>query len=255
MFIVRACQAAMVGIAAVIVLGIPLAPLGAQDSTTCRCSPSPARRESEFVRRSSGSIAFIQSRPVGTLGDNIGFGYGANGTYLLRLDRRGVLSLRADIGVANYGNESKRVPLSSTVGGRIQVRVSTNNYIVPMAIGPQLTFRTGAIRPYVNVGVAGQAFYTESHIDGVDDNDDFARTTNQSDFTGSWSTGGGVYVPLYARHVKVMLDLGLQYYNGGQAHYLRPGSIVDLPNDQIQITPLKSDTHLVLARIGVKIGL
>ncbi len=251
----RRSHVAMAGIAAAVALGISGSPLGAQDSASCRCRPSPTRQESDFVRRSSGSIAFIQSRPVGTLGDNIGFGYGANGTYLFRLDRRGVVSLRADVGVADYGNESKRVPLSSTIGGRVQVNVSTNNYIVPMSVGPQLTWPTGAIRPYVNAGVGGQAFYTESHVGGVDGSDDFAQTTNQSDFTGSWSAGGGVYVPLYARHLKVMLDLGVQYYNGGQAHYLRPGSIVDLPDSQIQITPFKSDTHLMLARIGVRVGL
>ncbi|HEY4217986.1 MAG TPA: hypothetical protein VGM67_12665 [Gemmatimonadaceae bacterium] len=255
MFITRLHRVAILGVTLGALLVGGASPLRAQDSSTCRCRPAPQRPEPEFVRRSSGGVAFIQSRPLGTFGNNVNFGYGAEGTYLFRLDRRGILSLRGDLGVADYGNESKRVPLSETIGGRIQVRVSTNNYIVPMSIGPQLTWPTGSVRPYVNAGIGGQAFYTESHVDGVDDQNDFAQTTNQSDFTSSWTTGGGVYIPLSERHVKVLLDLGVQYYAGGEASYLRPGSIIDLPNSQIAITPLHSETHLVLARIGVKIGL
>jgi opacity protein-like surface antigen len=255
MFVIRLRGTRLFGIALGTLLAGAAQAARAQDSTTCHCRSTPVRPEPEFVRRSSGGVAFIQSRPLGAFGANIGFGYGAEGTYLFRLDRRGILSLRGDVGIADYGNESKQVPLSSTIGGRVQVRVSTNNYLVPMSIGPQLTWPTGGVRPYVNAGIGGQAFYTESHVDGVNDSNDFGRTTNQSDFTSSWSAGGGVYVPLSERHVKVLLDLGVQYYAGGQASYLRPGSIVDLPDSQIAIVPLHSETHLLLARVGVKIGL
>ena len=37
--------------------------------------------------------------------------------------------------------------------------------------------------------------------------------------------------------------------------YLRPGSIQDLPNGQIRITPLESETQLALVHIGVRLGL
>jgi hypothetical protein len=79
-------------------------------------------------------------------------------------------------------------------------------------------------------------------------------TTNQHDATKSWVAGGGVYVPLYSRRVNVMLDAGVQYFTGGHAQYLRPGSIVDLPNAQIQINPLESDTHMLVVRVGVRVG-
>jgi len=209
----------------------------------------------EFERRSSGALNLIQSRPSGTLGDNIGLGYGINGTYLFRLDQRGVFSLRADAGFLQYGEESKHVPLSSTVGGRIQVKVSTNNNIVPLSIGPQLTWPTGRVRPYANAGIGGQFFYTQSSVQGDDDSFDFANTTNQWDKTLTWVAGGGVYVPVYERNMKVMLDIGAQYVAGGRAQYLKPGSIEDLPNSQIRITPMESETHMVLVRLGVKIGL
>jgi len=225
------------------------AALAAQD--TIRVTHVP----NEFERRSSGVFTVIQSRPTGALGDNIGLGYGLNGTYLFRLDQRGVFSLRADAGFVQYGEESKHVPLSNTVGGRIQVKVSTDNYIAPLSLGLQVTAPTGRVRPYVNGGAGGQFFYTQSGVEGEDNSFDFANTTNQWDKTMLWVAGGGVYVPVYDRNVKVMLDLGAQLVNGGRVRYLKPGSIEDLPNGEIRITPMESDTHMVLVRLGVKIGL
>jgi hypothetical protein len=227
-----------------------------QDTTTCVCRTQRHHEPPEFARRSSGSVAFIQSRPMGGLKDNIGLGYGANGTYMFRLDHAGALSLRADVAFVDYGHESMRVPLSPTIGGRIQVKVVTSNYIVPLSVGPQLMWPTGHLRPYVTAGLGGQFFFTDSRIDGSDGNSDVLSTTNQSDGTGAWVAGGGLYIPVTNKSgVNASLDLGFQYINGGRAQYLRPGSIEDLPNSQIRITPLESETHLTLIRLGVRIGL
>lgn len=227
----------------------------AQDSSSCIC-PQPAHRAaSEFEQRSSGSFAFVQSRPMGEFQRNIGFGYGGTGAYLFRLDDAGAFSLRADAGVLGYGYESFQTPLSPTIGGRIQVKVSTTNYIVPLSIGPQIAWPTGKFRPYAHAGIATQIFFTESQVDGRDGNDDLASTTNQSDQTLSWVLGGGIYMPVYQGRTSVAVDLGAQYFTGGHAQYLRPGSITDLPGAQIRIDPLESDTHMLLVRIGVKIGL
>lgn len=227
----------------------------AQDSSVCNCQGPLGRAPSEFERRSSGSIAFVQSRPMGDFQKNIGFGYGGTGTYVFRLDDAGAFALRADGGVLGYGYESFHAPLSSTIGGRIQVKVSTTNYIIPLSIGPQIAWPHGKFRPYANAGIATQIFFTESGVEGTDDSGDFANTTNQSDWTSSWVLGGGVYMPVYTGKTNVAIDLGAQYFTGGHARYLRPGSITDLGNAQIRIDPLESDTHMLLVRIGVRIGL
>jgi hypothetical protein len=234
---------------AALVLVAASVPALAQDS------PNHPNTPNEFEKRSSGSIAFMQLRPLGDLASNIGFGYGGIGTYLFRLDQSGVLALRADLGFAVYGTESERVPLSSTIGGRVQVKVSTSNYIVPFTIGPQLMYPSGRVRPYVNAGFGGQAFYTQSKVDGDDDVGSIATTTNQSDVTRTWVVGGGLLMPVYEGRTRVRLDIGAQYYTGGHAQYLRPGSIVDLPNSQIRINALESDTHMLLVRLGVNIGM
>jgi opacity protein-like surface antigen len=236
----------------VLLLTVAATSASAQDTTTHR--PTEAG-PSELERRSSTSLTVVQSRPQGAFAHNVGLGYGLDGAYLLRLDDAGIWSLRVSAGIVRYGNESRRTPLSESVGGRVLVDVNTDNYIAPMSIGPQLTWPTGSFRPYVNAGVGGQAFFTESRIEGTSDHSTFASTTNHSSFTVSWAVGGGVYVPIYAGKTKVQLDLGMQYLNGGRTRYLAPGSITDLPGAQIAVTPLESATHLVVVRFGARIGL
>jgi len=238
-------------------IGIPvLAQNAPQDTTPCACRTQSRHEPSDFARRSSGSFAFIQSRPLGGLKNNIGFGYGGSGAYMLRLDRVGWLSLRVEGALLDYGHESMRVPLSPTIGGRIQVKVVTSNYIVPISIGPQLMWPTGRLRPYVTAGYGGQFFYTDSRLEETDESSSALRTTNQSDQTSGWVAGGGLYVPITSKNgFNASVDLGLQYVNGGHAQYLRPGSIQDLQNSQIRITPLESEARMTLVRLGVRIGL
>ena len=225
----------------------------AQDSTANQRTLD--RSLKEFARRSSFSIAGIQTRPQGALGRNIGFGYGVSGTYMFRLDSQGLWSIRADLAGVQYGNESKRSAFSETVGGRVQVTTRTTNYIVPVSIGPQLAWPSGPIRPYINAGVGAQGFVTESSVGGTDNYTVLASTTNQSDVTLMWVAGGGVYVPIVTGTTRVQLDLGMQYISGGRARYLAPGSIVDLPGGNLQISALESATNLVMLRLGARIGL
>ncbi|HEY7393323.1 MAG TPA: hypothetical protein VH559_00675, partial [Gemmatimonadaceae bacterium] len=153
---------------------------------------------------------------------------------------------------------------------RIQVKVSTRNYVVPLSLGPQLMWPTGPVRPYVNAGIGTQLFYTQSGVQGTEDEFDFANTTNQSDWTSMWVAGGGVYIPIYKSKgaympplapddapvqrldMRFLLDVGVQYLNGGRAQYLKPGSIEDLPGGQIRTTPLESDTHMLVVRLGLR---
>jgi hypothetical protein len=209
---------------------------------------------SELARRSSGTLSVIQSRPQGTLGKNIGLGYGVDGAYLLRLDDTGIWSLRASVGGVSYGGESRRATLGESVGGRVTLDVTTSNYIVPMSVGPQVSWPTGIVRPYMNAGVGAQLFFTESRLQGTGDYTAFASTTNHSAAAATWSLGGGVYLPLYAGKRHLDLDLGVQYFGGGTARYLAQGSIIDQPGGQVTVTPLESTTHLAIIRLGARLS-
>jgi hypothetical protein len=106
-----------------------------------------------------------------------------------------------------------------------------------------------------DAGVGGQAFLAESHLEDANDRATFGSTTNHSSFATAWSVGGGVYLPIGLGTTNVQLDLGMQYLNDGEARYLAPGSIVDLPDARISVAPLERATHLVILRVGARIGL
>jgi hypothetical protein len=89
--------------------------------------------------QSSVALSFIQARPVGALGGNIGFGYRGSAALLVPVERRGVLSLRAAAGIAEYGHEETRTAFSETVGGRVDVNVRTSNAVVPFHVGLELS--------------------------------------------------------------------------------------------------------------------
>ena len=101
-----------------------------------------------------GGVSFDVGQPSGAFNRYVdeGFGIGAHGLY--RVGRSGAFAVRLDGGFLNYGRETTRVALSSTVGGRIMVDLTTTNNIAWLGVGPQLMAPSGAIRPYVN-GTAG----------------------------------------------------------------------------------------------------
>lgn len=224
---------------------------GGQPDSIVFESSSP--RMSEFSRRSSGGVGFTQTRPLGGLAENIDFGYGGSGNYVYRLDRAGIVGLRLAGSMAGYGQERMRVPLSYAVGGRIQVDVTTTNTIGTLTIGPELMFPEGFIRPYAHAGMGVIWFATTSSVQGVDSFDDEFQTRNYSDGTPTWTAGGGIHVPLAHKRTTVLLDIGADYFYGGDASYLRKGSIVDLPNGQIQINPLYSETRFLNVSVGLRI--
>lgn len=222
-----------------------LAPLAAHAQRRDR--DDPFSRDWRF--EVGGSVNY--GLPQGAFRDNVRQGFGVDGFARWNFDRRGILSLRTDGGFLGYGRETKRVPLSGTIGGRILVDLTTSNNILHVGIGPQLTAPDGPFRPYVNGGIGFSYFFTESSVEGSNnDNEPFASTTNYDDVTLSLTSGAGVLIPVGIRR-DVSLDLGVQYQNNGQVSYLRKGGIVDLPNGDIQLNPIESQANLLTFRIGV----
>lgn len=224
-----------------------------QASATPRLGPATAAGEPRFM----GGVSFSVGQPSGTFNRyvNEGFGVGAHGLY--RVDREGIFALRLDGGFLNYGRETTRVPLSSTVGGRIMVDLTTTNNIGWLGVGPQLMAPRGAVRPYVN-GTAGLSYFgTTSSVKGSrSTNESFAETTNYDDTQFSWGGGAGLLVPVRrSARTLAFLDLGAQYHdNGRNVRYLREGGIRDLPNGGLQLDVIQSRADLITYHVGVSIG-
>ena len=193
---------------------------------------------------------FVVAQPKGELATNIPTGYGLNLTGMFRLDPRGFLSLRGDVGGAQYGQESFRVPYYG-VTDRVRLEVETTNGIAWGGIGGHLQIPDGLIRPYANASIAYTHFATTSSISGTDDSEEYASTTNQSDGSRAWIFGGGVVIPFGSRYSLGGLNLGARYYYGGEAEYLREGDITDNPDGTITINPQRSKTDMVVWQVGV----
>ena len=201
-----------------------------------------------------GGAGLLGAQPQGEFADFVDAGFGVGGHGIFRLDERGLFGIRLDGGFLNYGSETKRVPLSSTIGGRIQVDVNTTNNIFFLGVGPQLMLPTGGFRPYLNATAGFSVFATTSSVEGANNVEPFASDENYSDVTFAYGGGAGFYIPVYRGKSTVSLDIGARYHSNGSVKYLREGSIVDLPNGDIEINPIRSRADLITYHLGVTIG-
>lgn len=216
------------------------------------------RTERDFDRptRAHAGASFSYGRPVGDFLSYVDQGLGFDAFFRFNADPQGILSFRLDGGLLIYGRETFRVPLSGTIGGRILVDLTTSNNIVWLGFGPQLTAPSGIFRPYVNGAVGFSYFFTESSVEGSNNNNDpFASTTNYSDAAFRYGFGGGVLIPFQTRTTEWAIDLGAVYHGNGQVKYLREGGIEDRPDGSIVLHPIQSDANLLTYRLGFSVAL
>lgn len=199
--------------------------------------------------------SFSYARPVDEFLQYVNRGYGFDAFFRWNFDQQGIFGIRLDGGFLGYGRETKRVPLSSTIGGRIQVDLTTSNNILWFGLGPQVTIPMPGIRPYANAAVGFSYFFTESSVEGIADDDDLFTTKNYDDGTFAWGAGGGILIPFQTRSGEIAIDLGVRYHGNGEVRYLREGGIEDLPDGSILLHPIQSEANLLTYRLGISIGI
>jgi hypothetical protein len=193
----------------------------------------------------------VISQPKGEFARNAPNGYGFDGTGMFRIDPKGYLNIRADVGVVQYGRETQRVNFPNT--GRVSLDLETDNMIGFGAIGAQLQIPDGWLRPYANAAIAYTNFWTESSLSGTDNSFEAISTTNHSDGSHAWIFGGGLMIPFGKS--PAALNLGARYFYGGTATYLRRGDIIDNPDGTITLNLRNSKTDLVLWQLGVSFAI
>ena len=191
-------------------------------------------------------VDFLGAAPRGDFSNAASAAYGVNAQFHYHLTP--MLRVRVEGGFLEYGRESREVCLPTC---RVLFDMTTTNNIYFGSVGVEVVRPRGSIRPYVNLGLGGSSFQTETHLEGVDDEDSIGNTTNFDDNTSLVSIGGGVYIPVQRSGGLLTIDLGVRFHHNDTVRYLREGDIEDNADGSISFTPTRSRANLVAIVAGV----
>jgi hypothetical protein len=197
----------------------------------------------------SFDVGAQMARPVGEFRTNVDRAWGGGLAARYRFGWFPSLALRGDLGFLNYGNERKRVPLSSTLN-RVVVEQNTTNNIAMMTFGPEVAVQAGPLRPYA-YGFGGWSyFYTESSANDSDGHYQVASSVNFSDAGGAAGYGGGLRIPFRTRQAEVSIDAGARFTRNWTRSYLRPGDITDQPDGSLIISERRTNADFWQFHLG-----
>ena len=195
------------------------------------------------------------TEPKGEFGQNTGNGFGVNATGLLRIDELGLLNLRADLGVVTYGTQRRRIDLANT-GGLVKLDLRTTSSIFSMVAGPQLGGSTGAISPYAAALGGFSVFWTESSVEGSNnENSPFASTTNSSDAVLAYGGAAGLAVRVSNGTRPIRLDVGARYLRHDEASYLNKQRVQEAFENDREPVPIRGRADFVTYYLGVNVVL
>lgn len=206
------------------------------------------------------SLGLLGAFPQGEFRDNLdnaGFGIGFGGLY--RLPQSPVL-IGANVAVLSYGDETRSEPFSTTIPD-VTVEVTTTHSIAQGHLMLRLSPPAGSIRPYIDGLIGFNYLWTETKIEDEDDDEEIASSKNQDDATFSYGAGGGLLFRVYQRPAErsssvraVFIDLQTRYIAGGEAEYLKKGSIRRVGPDLVYDLR-KSRTDLLTVTLGATVEL
>jgi hypothetical protein len=204
--------------------------------------------------------------PQNEFADHVNTGGGFGGEFLYA-PGAGPFALGAAFNFLNYGSETRREPFSTTIPD-VEVDVTTTNSIILGHLMLRAQAKSGPIQPYVDGLLGFDYLFTETKIEDDDwDDDDYddaiASTTNFDDTAFSYGFGGGCMVRVWQgdinkeegepKNMQVLVDMRCHYLRGGEAEYLKKGSI-RRENNKVHYDVTKSETDLLLVKIGVSVS-
>ncbi|HYF02790.1 MAG TPA: hypothetical protein VEC36_05395 [Patescibacteria group bacterium] len=167
-----------------------------------------------------------------------------------------------------YGYENESVPFNNSSVGRVNVDLETTNSIVTGHFLMRLQPKTGMLRPYIDALAGFNYLSTSSSIEDDLTNHPIAQSINFQDGAFSYGGGAGVMFELTRGEIgedekgnqqfgSTLLDFRVRYMRGGEAEYLRKGSIKEDPNDPAKAIydVYTSRTDMLTFQIGVAISL
>lgn len=199
-----------------------------------------------------GALHLQVTEPKGDFGKNTGNGFGVSAVGLWRLDDSGIANLRGDLSIVTYGTNTRRIDLANT-GGLVKLDLRTTSNIFSMVVGPQIGGTAGPLSPYVAALGGFSVFWTESSVEGSNNTEAFASTTNASDAVLAYGGAAGMTVRVHNGPRPVRLDLGARLLRHDDVRYLNKDRIREAFENDRDPIPLRSRADFVTYYLGVNI--
>jgi hypothetical protein len=217
----------------------------------------PGMLNAQFSASGGLVVAVPQKDFAAKMGNN-GYGFELNGVYA---PEASPIGFGATMRFMNYGYDSRRVPFSTTTPG-VFVDLTTMNNFFMFDLEARLQPSGGDIRPYLTGMLGFSVLATSTTIKNESTDEEIASSTNQNDGAFNYGAGGGVDIRLWTKPEEeressdvrdVLLRIGVSYVYGGQAEYLKEGSIRDIGGGNVQYDVQRSRTDVLLYQIGVAV--
>lgn len=190
--------------------------------------------------------------PQGEFKNNVDrIGFGGSGEISFSPIPLAPYAFGLNVSFVNYGNETRRVPLSTTIPD-LTVDVNRSNNIIGGQAFLRLLVPTGPFRPYVDILGGVNYLYTQTTLTERFSGDEKITDTNISDWAFTYGAGAGMMFLLSAEN-ELFLDLKVRYLKGTAAEYLSEGD-VQIVNGNVVYNTRKSQTDLVTVHIGIQLG-
>jgi len=204
----------------------------------------------------SAGLNFDLTLPQGELGENIG-GVGAGGSLWGAWAPSGwPVKLGLALNFVGYGTDSRTEPLSATLPD-VRVDVETTNAILGVHPFVRVMPLDDVLRPYVDAWIGFKHFSTDTNITlrhSFDPDMNLASINNHSDTAFSYGGAIGLQLAVGGRPSHgsgaFLLDAGVRYLAGGEAEYLREGSVRRV-GGALRYDVLKSTTDILVIYLGI----
>lgn len=223
----------------------------------CLLLSVPAAVIAQNFSVAGGFVVAVPQSEFATKVDNNGYGLEVYGAYAPAVNP---FSAGMTLRFMTYGSEDRREPFSTTIPD-VFVTVNTTNNLFMFELEGRLQPNTGLFRPYLSGQLGGNLLTTTTTIKNESTNEEIASSTNENDGAFNYGGGAGVDILLWTAPEEVteehdvrqvLLHVGASYVYGGQAKYLKEGSIRRV-GGQVQYDLQQSKTDVLLYQIGVTV--
>jgi len=212
----------------------------------------------------TGGFSLALGLPQNEFQDNIDrLGFGVNFDFGAKFNP--YFALMGAFGLQGYGTEKRTEPFSTTIPD-VFVEVTTNNNFLFFQLAPRIYAPFPFVTPYIEGRVGLNYLWTDTRIENIRDDEEIASSTNFDDVTHSYGGGGGLLIKAFDKSAKpkskresenspnaVYIDIRAIYAMGGQAEYLKEGSIHRDSNGQVLYDVSQSRTNLLTISAGVAV--